>query len=87
MSHDKKEKKKKEVDGPLVEAVVAHEMDAGQIEMSAALRALRGMEQPWIVRIGQLLDLLEFRGGLEPIRLCQLLVLHPPPTPPTKSAW
>ena len=48
------------VDGPLVEAVVAHEMDAGEIEMSAALRALRSVEQPRMVRIGQLLDLLEF---------------------------
>jgi len=40
------------VDGPLVEAVVAHEMDTGQIEVPTALRALRGMEQPWMVRIG-----------------------------------
>jgi hypothetical protein len=36
MSYDNR-KKESGVDGPLVEAVVAHEMYAGQIEVSAAL--------------------------------------------------
>jgi hypothetical protein len=36
---------------PLVEAVVAHKMYTGQIEVSTALRALCGVEQPRMVRI------------------------------------
>ena len=58
--------------------MVAHEMDTRQIEVSGALRALRRMEQPWMVRIGQVFDLLKFRCRLEPIRRRQLLVLGAP---------
>ena len=58
--------------------MVAHEMDTRQIEVSGALRALRGMEQPWMIRIGQVFDLLKFRCRLEPIRRRQLLVLGSP---------
>ena len=56
--------------------MVAHKVDAGEVQVPAALRALRRMEQPRVVRIRQFLDLLEFRGGLEPIRRGQLFILH-----------
>ncbi len=59
-----------------MEAVVAHKVDAGEVQVPAALRALRRVEQPRVVRIRQFLDLLELRGGLEPIRRGQLLVLY-----------
>ena len=59
-----------------MEAVIAHKMNTGQIEVSGALRALRGMEQPWMVWIGQVFDLLKFRGRLEAIRRRQLLILR-----------
>ena len=65
--------------------MVAHEMDTRQIEVSGALRALRRMEQPWMVRIGQVFDLLKFRCRLEPIRRRQLLVLGSPISKDRKS--
>jgi len=52
---------------PLMEAVVTHEVDAWEVQVPTTLRALRGVEQPGVVRIGEFLDLLELRGGLEPI--------------------
>jgi hypothetical protein len=78
MSNDKKNGGRKvgKKGAPLVEAVVAHEVDAGEIQGSATLRALCGMEQPRVVGIGEFLDLLKLRSGLEPIRRSQLLVLH-----------
>ena len=59
-----------------METVVAHEVDAWEVQVATTLRALRRVEQPGMVRIGEFLDLLELRGGLEPIRRCQLFVLY-----------
>jgi hypothetical protein len=61
--------------GPLVVAVIAHEVDAWEVQGPSALRALCSMEQSWVVRIRKVLDLLELLSGLVPIRRSQLLVL------------
>ena len=55
--------------------MMAHKMNARQIELPTAARALRDMEHAWVVRVGQLLDLLELRLRLESVRADQLLVL------------
>jgi hypothetical protein len=36
---------------PLVEAVFAHEVNAREVQWPTALRALRGVEQAWLVWI------------------------------------
>ena len=59
-------------DGPLMEAMIAHEVDAREVQGPSALRTLGGIEEAWMVRIGEFLDLPEFLGGLVPIRRSQL---------------
>ena len=56
--------------------MIAHEMYARKIELTVALRAPRDVEHPRMLRVLEILHLLQFRPRLCAVRRDELLILR-----------